>query len=224
VVKIVSVGTGKALAMGQEGNADILLVHAPSSEEEFMEQGYGVEREPVMHNDFIFVGPADDPAGISRLSSPSEVLSAIKDSQNIFVSRGDDSGTHKMELTFWEQTGVTPGGDWYLETGQGMGATLQIASEKGAYTLTDRATFLSLQNGLNLDILVEGDPALLNIYHVLIVNPERWPDINLEGARALADFLVSPGGQDIIAEFGIDKYGQPLFFPDADKVDADFGL
>ena len=224
VVKIVSVGTGKALTMGQEGNADVLLVHAPDAEAEFINKGYGIERTLVMHNDFVFVGSIDDPAGIKELPAPSDVLKAIAEVQAFFASRGDDSGTHKKELAFWDLTGITPEGDWYLETGQGMGSTLQIAAEKGAYSLTDRATFLSLQDVLNLVILVEGDPTLLNIYHAMIVNPDRWPSINLEGAQAFVNFLVSPQGQAIIENFGVDLYGQPLFVPDAGKTDLDSNL
>ena len=224
IVKIVSVGTGKALTMGREGNADLLLVHAPASEVEFMDGGYGIERQLVMHNDFVIVGPLEDPAGIQGEQSPSQALRVIAESGSIFVSRGDDSGTHKKELSLWEVGDLTPSGDWYLESGQGMGATLQIASEKNGYTLTDRATFLALSDTLSLQILVEGDSSLLNIYHVMIVNPDLWPEINLEGARALSAYLVSDEGQAIIESFGIAKFGQPLFFPDADKEDADFGL
>jgi len=224
LVKIVSVGTGKALSMGEDGNADVLLVHAPTAEREFMVNGFGSERFLVMHNDFVIVGPSADPAEIKGMDAPSDVVSKIADLQALFVSRGDDSGTHKKERSYWAETGSTPKGEWYLESGQGMGATLQIASEKGAYTLTDRATFLSLKDTLSLEIMIEGNSSLLNIYHVMIVNPERWPGINLEGARALAEFIISPAGQSIIESFGIEKYGQPLFFPDADKTDADFGL
>jgi len=220
-VKIVSVGTGQALTMGREGNADILLVHAPASEKEFMDQGYGIERQLVMHNDFVIVGSPSDPAGIRGLQSPMDVFAKIAGTQAPFISRGDDSGTHKKEMDYWAQIGITPNDPWYLETGQGMGATLQVAAEKEAYTLTDRATYISLRDTFNLEILVEGDSSLLNIYHVIVVNPELWPVINLTGARALAEFLVSSTGQAIIAEFGIEKYGQPLFFPDAGKLEMD---
>ena len=224
IVKIVAVGTGKALTMGQEGNADLLLVHAPPAEIEFMNAGYGSERFLVMHNDFVFVGPQDDPAGIRGMESPLDVLERIAESQSAFITRGDDSGTNKKELAFWVEARITPAGDWYLESGQGMGATLRIASEKSAYTLTDRSTYLSQKDILALQILVEGHESLLNVYHVLIVNPELWQNTNLEGAQALAAFFVSEEGQDMIGEFGIDIYGQPLFFPDADKTDADLGL
>lgn len=221
VVKIVSVGTGKALAMGREGNADVLLVHAPEAEVEFMNQDYGIERKLIMHNDFVIVGPADDAGMFKGLNYPPDVLATIAKHQVLFASRGDDSGTHKKELAYWQLAGITPEGDWYLETGQGMGATLQIASEKVAYTLTDRATYLSLKDVLDLEILVEGDPSLLNIYHVMIVNLDRWPAINFEGATVFLDYLESPQGQKIIGDFGIDRYGQPLFVPDAGKSEQD---
>jgi len=223
-VKIVAVGTGKALTMGREGNADLLLVHAPPAEKEFMDESFGSERYLVMHNDFVFVGPAGDPAGIKGLDSPLDVLVKISETESPFVTRGDDSGTNKKELAFWAETGITPEGDWYLESGQGMGATLRIASEKNAYTLTDRSTYLSQKDILGLEILVEGHETLLNVYHVMIVNPELWENTNLDGALALAAFFVSDEGQKMIGEFGIDTYGQPLFFPDADKTDADLGL
>ncbi len=224
VVKIISVGTGKALRMGEEGNADLLLVHAPQAEEEFMQQGFGSERYLVMHNDFVILGPPDDPAGVRGWNDPVRALAQIATSQAIFASRGDDSGTHKKERAYWEDAGVDPTWNGYLETGQGMGATLQVASEKGAYVLSDRATYLSLKNVLNLDVLVEGHPSLLNIYHVILINPERWPQVNQAGARELARFLLSPAGQKIIETFGIEKYGQPLFYPDAGKTEADLGL
>lgn len=224
VVKIVSVGTGKALTMGREGNADVLLVHAPEAEIEFINQGYGIERTLVMHNDFVFVGPTNDPAKVKGLGYLPDVLSAIADTQATFVSRGDDSGTHKKERALWQLAGISPEGDWHLETGQGMGATLQISAEKRAYALTDRATYLSQKDVLDLDILVEGDPSLLNIYHVMIINPELWPGINLEGACAFVDYLISPETQAMIETFGVDLYGQPLFVPDAGKNPQDLGL
>jgi len=223
IVQVIAVGSGEALKMGEEGNADVLFVHAPSSEVTFMEDGFGSDRRLVMHNDFIIIGPEDDPAGISGMTSASEAFTQIAASEALFVSRGDDSGTHKKELSLWEAAGITPDIEWYEETGQGMGATLIIASEEYAYTLTDRATYLATQ-GLLLDILVEGDPALLNVYHVIIVNPEIWPNVNLAGATAFADFLVSDECQTLIAGYGMEEYGQVLFFPDADKTDADLGL
>lgn len=224
VVKIVAVGTGQALKMGQEGNADVLLVHAPSSEKDFMSAGYGSERKLVMHNDFIIVGPAEDPAGIKGMTSATDAFKKIADAKAPFISRGDQSGTNTMELSLWKKVAITPQGDWYQESGQGMGATLKIASEKKAYTLSDRATYLANKSTLGLDILVEGDKALLNVYHVIVVNPEKYPKINLAGAKAFADYVVSPEGQDLIGKFGVDKYGQALFTPDANKTDADLGL
>jgi tungstate transport system substrate-binding protein len=223
-VKVVAVGTGAALKMGEEGNADVLLVHAPSSEKELMDKGFGSERDLVMHNDFVIVGPPDDPAGIKGTPTAVEAFKKIDDAQAPFISRGDDSGTNKMELSLWSKGEVTPEGDWYQESGQGMGATLTIASEKKAYTLTDRATYLANKANLQLDILVEGDPALLNVYHVIVVNPEKWPKVNNAGAKAFAAFMTNPDTQKVIGEFGVDKFGQPLFFPDADKTDADLGL
>jgi tungstate transport system substrate-binding protein len=214
---MIAVGTGEALKMGQEGNADVLLVHAPASEKTYMEGGYGKERLLVMHNDFIIVGPADDPAKIKSSANSKEAFTAIANAKAIFVSRGDDSGTNKAELTLWKSAGITPEGDWYIKTGQGMGDTLRIASEKAGYTLTDRATYLALKDTLNLSILYEGDAALLNIYHVITVNPDKWPKVNYDGALAFANWLVSPEIQKAIGNFGMDKYGQPLFFADAGK-------
>jgi tungstate transport system substrate-binding protein len=223
-VKTVAVGTGEALKMGEEGNADVLLVHAPSSEVTFMDGGNGKNRFLVMHNDFIIVGPAGDPAKIRELE-PREAFAAIYDAKVSFVSRGDDSGTHKKELDFWKKAQLDPAGSaWYIETGQGMGASLTVASEKGGYILTDRATYLANKANLKLDILLEGNQALLNVYHVITVNPDKWPKVNYEGALAFSKFLTDPVTQKVIGEFGIDKYGQPLFYPDADKTDADLGL
>ncbi|HUF00594.1 MAG TPA: substrate-binding domain-containing protein [Anaerolineales bacterium] len=225
-VQTIAVGSGQAMTMGQEGNADVLLVHAPASEVEFMEGGFGKDRALVMHNDFIIVGPAADPAGIKG-KTVLDALSAIVNGNAAFVSRGDDSGTHKAEINLWKRTGFDPRAAvpaWYLETGQGMGATLMIGSEKGAYTLTDRATYLSNNANLQSEILVEGDNALLNVYHVITVNPDKWPKVNYEGALAFSKFMTGAVTQEIIGKFGVDKYGQPLFYPDADKTDADLGL
>lgn len=225
-VQTVAVGTGAALKMGEEGNADVLLVHAPAAEKALMEAGFGKDRFLVMHNDFVLVGPAADPAGIQGMSAV-EACQAIASANVLFVTRGDDSGTHKAELALWKKAALDPSAfspDFYLSSGQGMGATLTIASEKGAYTFTDRATYLALKDNLNLVILVEGDAGLLNVYHVITINADKWPEVNDEGARAFAEFLVRPDVQKTIAEFGVDKYGQPLFFPDAGKTDADLGL
>ena len=223
-VKTVAVGTGQALAMGEEGNADVLLVHAPASEVTFMENGFGSDRRLVMHNDFILVGPSADPAGVKGLGAL-EAMKAIAATGATFVSRGDDSGTHKKELDLWKKAGVDPAGQaWYLESGQGMGATLTIASEKAAYTLTDRATYLANKDNLQLVIPSEGDPTLLNVYHVIAVNAEKWPAVNLDGAAAFADFLVSAAGQALIGSFGVEEFGQPLFIPDAGKAEEELGL
>ena len=225
-VQTVAVGSGQAMKMGEEGNADVLLVHAPASEVTFMESGFGKDRALVMHNDFIIVGPASDPAGIKG----KPVLAALKlisVGSGTFVSRGDDSGTHKAELALWKKADFDPkvaASAWYLESGQGMGATLTIASEKNAYTLTDRATYLANKANLQLEILVEGDKSLLNVYHVITVNNEKWPKANYDGAVTFLKFMTESSTQKTISQFGVDKFGQPLFYPDSDKTDADLGL
>jgi len=223
-VKPIAVGTGQALKMGEEGNADALLVHAPASEKPLVDKGIVTNYRLVMHNDFIFVGPAGDPAGVRQAGSAVEALKKIADRKAVFVSRGDDSGTHKKEKELWKAAAITPEGDWYVEAGAGMGQTLTIASERGGYTLTDRGTYLAMKDKLRLEIVHQGDPALLNIYHVMQVNPEKFPslDINADGAKAFVEFMVSPEGQKLIGEFGKDKYGEPLFVPDAGK-EAQFG-
>ena len=223
-VKTIAVGTGKALKMAEDGNADVLLVHAPPAEVALLEQGFGIERTLIMHNDFIIIGPADDPAGISGIESAMDAFQQILNTGSIFVSRGDDSGTHKKELEFWGAIEHQPQSNSYLESGQGMASTLRIASEKRGYTLTDRATYLANRDFLESVILVEGDQRLLNIYHVISVNPEKWPLVNYAGAQAFTSFIISQYTQQMIGEFGIDQYGQPLFFPDAGKTAADFGL
>jgi tungstate transport system substrate-binding protein len=223
-VQLVATGSGQALKIGEQGNADVILLHSPAAEKEFIANGFGIDRRLVMHNDFIIVGPPSDPAGI-RSMTPADALKKIFDSRTTFVSRGDQSGTHVKELALWKQAGLDPTGkDWYIESGQGQGATLSIASEKAGYALTDRGTFLAYKSNVDLEILVEGDPFLLNVYHVLTVNPERFPNTNLVAAKAFADFITSAEGQKIIGDFGVDKYGQPLFFPDAGKTDEDLGL
>ncbi len=225
-VQTVAVGTGAALKMAEEGNADVLLVHAPSAEKALMSAGYGKDRVLVMHNDFVLVGEAADVANV-RGQAIGEAFGRIAQTEAPFISRGDDSGTNKKELSIWENTSHAPNSDkptWYVESGQGMGASLIIASEKSAYTLTDRATFLATQNNLALEVLVQGDDNLLNIYHVITVNPEKWSQVNYAGALAFASFLSDDTTQALIADFGVEQYGQPLFFPDADKTDADLGL
>ena len=223
-VKVIAVGSGAAMTMGERGEADVLLVHAPESEVKFMQNGHGIDRKLVMHNDFIIVGPESDPAGIKGMPEAVEALKKISTSGRIFVSRGDNSGTDQLEKKLWKSADIDPKGQsWYQETGQGMGATLTVTSQKEAYTITDRATYLSTQKNLALVLLVEGDAKLLNIYHVIQVDPGKNDLMNPDGAKAFAEFMVAPDVQEIIGEFGIDKYGSPLFFPDAGKTEAEMG-
>jgi tungstate transport system substrate-binding protein len=225
VVQTVAVGSGAAITMGQEGNADVLLVHAPASEKTFMEGGFGKDRYLVMHNYFMVVGPEADPAGVKTATSAIDAFQKIAAAGATFITRGDDSGTHKMELSLWKAAAIDPAGQaWYVESGQGMGPTLTMASEKSAYTLTDKATFLFNQANLQLANLFEGDKALLNVYHVITVNPDLWPLVNYEGATAFAKFLTDPATQEVIGQYGMEQFGQALFVPDADKTDADLGL
>ena len=217
-VKPIAVGTGEAIAMGERGEADVILVHSREEEDRFVEEGYGTERRDVMHNDFVIIGPEDDPSDTSGLTAV-EAYITISASEALFVSRGDDSGTNKKEIAIWEETGTTPQGDWYIESGQGMGETLRIADEKQAYTMTDRGTYLAQQNNLSLIVLVEGDEILFNPYRVIPVNPEKHKDIdiNYEGAQAFVEFITGEKGQAIIKEFGVAEYGKPLFYPDVIK-------
>ena len=223
-VKTIAVGSGQAMAMGQKGEADVLLVHSPDAEKKFIADGFGVNRQLVMHNDFVIVGPASDPAKIKGTKSSAEALNLIASANALFVSRGDNSGTHAKEKTLWKKADINPVGQkWYQETGLGMGQTLNVAAEKKGYTLADRGTYLALKKNLGLDILVEGDVALLNIYHIIEVNVDKWPKVNVEGAKAFVEFMVSKKTQGIIKTFGIDKFGSPLFFPDAGKKVEDLG-
>ncbi len=216
LVKTVAVGSGQALQMGADGNADVLLVHDPTAELQFMAEGYGKDRVPVMHNNFLLVGPPEDPAQ-AKAKPILEALQAIANTQAYFISRGDDSGTYQVEMSLWKTIGYNPQGQsWYIETGQGMGASLIIASEKRGYLLADQATFLSYQDKLNLEPIVEGTQALQNIYHVITVNPQVFPRANYEAALAFVQFLTAPETQKHIGEFGVQKYGKPLFFPAAD--------
>jgi tungstate transport system substrate-binding protein len=216
-VKTIAVGTGEALAMGSRGDADVLLAHAPDREKEMVEAGVAINRRIVMHNDFLIVGPMDDPADVNGGSDGAESVAKIAGARARFVSRGDNSGTHFREQSLWASASVEPSGDWYLSTGQGMGATLLIASEMGGYTLTDRGTYLALRERIELVPHVEGDPQFLNIYSVMEVNPERFPMVNAVAARAFGDFLVGAEAQELIRVFGVERFGQPLFFPDAGK-------
>jgi tungstate transport system substrate-binding protein len=215
-VKTISAGTGQSLAMGEKGEADVLLVHAPEAEKKLVDSGVAINYQLVMHNDFVIVGPAGDPAGVKGKPS-ADALKAIAAKEAVFISRGDDSGTHKKEQSLWKKAEIKPEGKWYRESGQGMGATLLMASEQQGYTLTDRGTYLAQKKNVKLDILSEGDKALLNIYHVMQVNPEKFAKVNAAGAKAFVEFMVRPDVQKIIGEFGKDKYGSPLFFPDAGK-------
>lgn len=231
VMKPIYVGSGQAMSMGQQGQADVLLVHAPASEVKFMQDGYGLTRKLLMHNDYVIVGPASDPAKIKGMASATDALKKIGDAKINFYSRGDNSGTDQLEKSLWAKIGITvkdgstsnPG--WYLEANLGMGDLLRVVSEKQSYTISDRATYLNNKKTISLDILVEGDPVLLNIYHVIIIHPDKFPNvkINYEGAKAFSDFLVSPDSQKVIGQYGVDKYGAPLFFPDVGKTEAQLG-
>lgn len=232
-VEVIAVGTGQAIELGQNGDADVILVHARSQEDAFIEAGFGVNRQDVMYNDFVIVGPAADPANIRDMTDAVAALSQIADTQQLFISRGDDSGTHTKEQTLWrastiplvdtpslssaDKTFVKPEGEWYQSVGQGMGATLTIANEQQAYTLSDRATFLARTlEGIDLEILVEGDSRLFNPYGVIAVNPEKHPTVNTAGAQAFSEWLTSLETQVLISQFGVDKFGQPLFVPDSE--------
>ncbi|MEN6360415.1 MAG: substrate-binding domain-containing protein, partial [Smithella sp.] len=191
-VKTIAVGSGQAMKMGEKGEADVMLVHSPDAEKKFIEQGYGINRRLVMHNDFLIVGPGADPAKIKGVKSSADALKKIASANALFLSRGDNSGTHAKEKTLWKKAGINPDGQkWFQETGLGMGQTLNVAAEKKGYTLTDRGTYLAIQKNLGMEILTEGDSALLNIYHVIEVNSAKWPKANAEGAKAFADFMVS---------------------------------
>lgn len=224
-VKTVAVGTGAALTMGEKGEADVLLVHAPADEKKLVDSGVGINYQLIMHNDFIIVGPENDPAGIKGTKTAAEAFKKLTEKGSIFVSRGDNSGTHKAELAIWKAAGIAPakGTPAYQEAGAGMGQTLNIANQKEGYTLSDRATYLAQKKNLKLAIMVEGEKALLNIYHVMQINPEKFPKVNSPGARAFVDYLVAADTQKLISQFGVDKYGAPLFYPDYGKNEADLG-
>ena len=215
-VRVVAVGTGQAIRLATNGDADVLLVHHPASERKFVADGFGIARHPVMHNDFVLVGPGRDPAGVHGTTDIAAALERIAKGEHVFVSRGDDSGTHKKELELWQAAGFDPrplSGTWYREAGSGMGATLNTASGMGAYTLTDRASWVSFGNKGDFELHVEGDTRLHNPYSVIVVDPERHPHVHAAEAQAFADWLVSSDGQASIASFRVD--GQQLFFPDA---------
>jgi tungstate transport system substrate-binding protein len=220
-LKTISVGTGQALALAARGEADVTLAHAPGLEKKYVDEGKMSNRRLVMYNDFVVIGPPDDPAKIKGMPKALDALKRIAESQSRFVSRGDKSGTHALELSLWKQAGVEPRGTWYIESGQGMGQTLGIANDRRAYTITDRATYLAFQKRVDLPILVEKDRPLLNIYSVMEVNPANGPRVNPKGGKAFADFMLAPETQAVIKAFGVDKYGQPLFVPVAGKKDED---
>jgi tungstate transport system substrate-binding protein len=221
-VKTISVGTGQALALAARGEADVTLAHAPSLEKKYVADGTMSNRRLVMYNDFVIIGPADDPAHTKGERSALAALKKIAGAASRFVSRGDRSGTHNLELALWKQAGVNLAASWYIESGQGMGATLGIADDRKAYTITDRATLLAFSKRVRLVTMVEGDRPLLNIYSVMEVNPANGPRVNTVGGKAFADFMLSPDSQAVIKTFGVDTYGQPLFVPIAGKKDGDF--
>ncbi len=224
-VKTIAVGSGQAMTMGKKGEADVLLVHSPDAEKKFMAEGAGSSRRLVMHNDFIVVGPPSDPARIKGVKSSAEVFRKIAQGGALFLSRGDNSGTHAKEKGLWKAAAITPDGQkWYQQTGLGMGQTLNVAAEKKGYTLADRGTYLALKKTLGMQILAEGDPQLLNVYHVIEVNPAKWPKVNSAGAKAFSDFMVAKKTQEMIGRFGVEKFGSPLFFPDAGKKPESLGL
>lgn len=215
-VNVVAKGTGAALELGKNGDADALLVHAKAQEEEFVKGGFGVERFDVMYNDFIIVGPKDDPAGL-KTSAPNDPIAAFKllaDTKSTFISRGDDSGTHTKEKAYWKDASITPEGDWYVSAGTGMGAVLQMAAEKGGYTLTDRATYLSMKDKLDLQIVTEKNDKMYNQYGVIMVNPDKYP-IKKAEAQEFIDWILSEEGQNLIAEYGVEEFKEPLFVPNA---------
>ena len=219
-VKLIAVGSGQALELGRRGDADVVLSHAPQEERVLTDSGYFLNRRLVMHNDFLIVGPAADPAGLRGLNQALAAMRRVAAQHATFVSRGDQSGTHKLEQALWKKVGITPpSGGWYVESGQGMAATLQMADQKRAYTISDRATYLAWRDKVQLVPQVEGDSLLYNVYHVMEVNPRNAPRVNTAGGKAFADFLVAPATQALIGDFGKSRFGQSLFLPDAGKPD-----
>jgi tungstate transport system substrate-binding protein len=214
-VKVVAVGSGQAMELGRRGDADVLLVHSPAAERRFMEQGFGAKRLAVMYNDFVVVGPAEDSAQIKATPVAAEAFKDVAAGKTPFVSRGDDSGTHTKEREIWKAAGLQPEGDWYISAGAGMAQALRVANERQAYILTDRATYLTLKNELDLVVLVEGDERLLNRYSVITINPARHPHVQVDEAARFAEFMVSAKGQTTIGAFGVERFGQRLFVPDA---------
>lgn len=215
-VDVIAVGTGQALKLGEDGNADVLMVHARAKEDAFMDAGHGIRREDVMYNDFVIVGPAGDPAGINGLNDAAKAFQQIAAAEAPFISRGDDSGTHTKETSIWSAAGIEPSGDWYISAGQGMGAVLTMTDEMKAHTLSDRATYLARTlEGIDLVILVEGDPILFNPYGVIAVNPDKGEQIKVDLANTFIDWLISLSTQEKIAEYGVEEFGSALFTPDS---------
>ncbi len=214
-VHVIAVGTGKALRLGENGDVDVVLVHARSAEEKFVANGFGLYRKDVMYNDFLLVGPASDPDGLRGVKTAVDAFKRLADGKARFVSRGDDSGTNKKEKQLWQAAGIHPSGLWYVESGQGMGAVLMMASDMQGYTLTDRATYLKMKSKLELVPLFEGDPELFNQYGVIPINPHRHPGINIKAAERFADWITSPKGQQLIGRYGQKEFGHPLFYPNA---------
>ena len=216
-IKVVSVGSGEALELGKRGDADLLVVHAPQSEQQFMDAGYGVYYKPLWYNDFVLLGPSQDPAGVRGMKDAAQALLGIAGKEAIFVSRGDNSGTHQLEKQLWTVAGKTPSGPWYLSAGQGMGETLTLANEKGGYTLSDRATYLKWRSKIRLELLVEGDVHLKNFYHAMIVDPKRYPHVKYDMAKQLIDYFISEALQKSLQDFGNADYGQALFTPNSEE-------
>jgi tungstate transport system substrate-binding protein len=215
-IDVIAVGTGQALKLGEDGNADVLLVHARAKEDAFMAAGHGVRREDVMYNDFVILGPEKDPAGIKGFTSATEAFKKIAETQSPFISRGDESGTHTKEKSIWQEAGIEPSGDWYISSGQGMGEVLTMANEQQAYTLSDRATYLArTKEGIELVVLVEGDKILFNPYGVIAVDPQKNPNIQADLANKFIDWIISVPVQEKIEKFGLDEFGQSLFIPDS---------
>ena len=214
-VNVVAVGSGQALELGRRGDADVLLTHSPAAEQKFMDEGFGATQLAVMHNDFVIVGPPDDPADVKDKQTAAAALRAISGGTHPFVSRADESGTHVKERAIWKTAEIEPSGNWYIKAGTGMGQALLLADEKQAYILADRATYLVTRTQLASEVLLEGDPELLNHYSVIPVSPDKHPHVHASEADAFAAFLTSPAGQELIRTFGIDRFGQPLFVPDA---------
>lgn len=218
-VNVIAVGSGQALELGRRGDADVLLTHSPEAEEKFMADEFGSERYAVMHNDFVIVGPTTDAAEIKGTASAADALRRIANKKALYVSRGDESGTHQKEKSLWADAGIKPQGWWYISVGTGMAQAIRIADEKRAYLLTDRATFLTTGNQVSLEILVEGDPKLKNPYSIIVISQRKHPHLNQVAAQKLAQFFVSHEGQTEIAKFVVERFKQPIFFPDAGQTD-----